>query len=491
MSAKVPTHRFTRSTRKSGLSLKTLFFSFGFLLFIFLFGISSALSLLTTRMHTEAIQIRTRMASVRAAQAIKVHLLEFSRINSILALTNNPKYQALSLKEEVAIHDWLDRAKGIEKTRELQGRINRVEESVFYYLTARKKLAKKGSLKKAIGETTGPLEDALASFDILVADNTHRADQAIVDSERTDQISSRLSKVGVVCAFLFFVTIIVATSKYLYSPLNRIYDAILTFSNGKKNSRAPEEGLKDLKLIAAQFNSLADQTNEFSRKRAQFLAGTAHDIRTPLTALKSSVELLKSHFVKFSEKQRTDCLSLIEKQIVRMESLTSSFLDTVRIESGEFRLNTRKVDVTQLVRDAVELWSSYSNKHKLISKIQQGPIYLECDPVRIDQIMTNLISNAIKYSPKGGIIEVSLQSSGEMTAIAIKDQGLGISHDEIGNIFEAFHRSESAQDLVPGIGIGLWITKRLVEAHHGNIQVESEVGKGATFKIQFPNGTAG
>lgn len=469
-----------------GLSLKTLLYSSASLLLVFFLVISGTLTLLITKTHKEANQIRIDMASVRAAQSIKVHVLEFSRANTLFALTNNSKYQTQSFREEAAIYDWLSKVKAIENASKEQRYVNQVQQKVFYYLTARKALAKERSLKKAIGEATGPLEDALASLDLLIQDSISRANRALAKATKTDRFSDHLAITSAIFAFLILVIIVIGSIRYLYYPITHINNAILNFSEGIKSSRAPEEGLADLRLIAIQFNSLADQTIEFNRKRAEFLAGTAHDLRTPLTALRSAVQLLKTHFVKLTDKQRADSINIIDKQIVRIESMTTTFLDTIRIESGEFCLNLRKVDLTQILRDAIELWRTSTDKHKFISKIPQEPIYLECDPLRMDQIVTNLMSNAIKYSPNGGTIEVELQIFDQMIGIIVKDQGLGIPPDEFGKIFEPFHRAPSVQQLVPGIGIGLWITKRLVEAHHGKIYVESKLGKGSTFKIEIP-----
>ena len=150
------------------MRLKTLIYTSVSILLLLFAVISFTLTEMTTRMHDEANQIRLALASVRTAQSIKVHLLEFARINSLLALTKNPKYRDESSKQEAAIYEWLNRAKKIERSPEEQGHLKNVEQNIFYYLKIRKDLAKKG-LKRAIGESTGPLEKALGSLEYSYA----------------------------------------------------------------------------------------------------------------------------------------------------------------------------------------------------------------------------------------------------------------------------------------------------------------------------------
>ncbi len=478
--------RARRTHLISRIGLRKLVYGSSSLVLLLVAIVSGALLILTTHMHSDALQVRKGMASVRSAEALKVHLLNFSRMNSLLALTGDQKYAVRATEEETTISEWLNRTRSIENTPDEQERVRDAQQKIDRYLTTRKLLAHKRSLEKAVAESSGPLEEALAALDVLVKTNTERSDRAIAISAYTDHLANQIAIWLFIFLFVLIGTIVAASIQYLYRPIIQIHSAILAFSKGEKTSRAPKGGIPELQLITNQFNELAEQTLDFDRKRVHFLMGTAHDLRNPLTALKTAVLLFKSRFNQLTEKQRYDNLGLIERQVIRLENMTSSFLDAIHIESGDFTLNIRRIDLTQVLNDVMQLWSAATDKHKISSTIPHEPLYLDCDPVRIEQIITNLISNAIKYSPEGGMIEVVLVRSGEIAKLSITDHGIGIASNEIQKIFEPFHRTIPAQQLVPGVGIGLWVTKRLVEAHHGSIEVDSSLGKGSTFTIRIP-----
>ena len=337
-----------------------------------------------------------------------------------------------------------------------------------------------------ITESTGPLREALGALDILIQDNATRADNALASSALRERQSDQVAVVGFLMAFIILALVVFTSFGLLYRPLLKIHQAIVKFSDGDSTSRAPLVGLTEISVIASEFNRLADQTVQINRRRLQFLAATAHDLRNPLTALKTAVLLLSQRFDKLGEKQRLDGLRLIERQVVRLESMTTDFLDAIRLDSGEFTLEMRRADLGQVLKDVIELWSTANEKHSLISSFPKDTVYVDCDPMRIGQVFTNLISNALKYSPAGGMVEIGLSWSGDMAQISVRDHGIGIAPEEIGRIFEPFHRTIRAQQMVPGVGIGLWVTKRLVDAHQGRIRVESVVGKGTTFVVEFP-----
>ena len=142
-------------------------------------------------------------------------------------------------------------------------------------------------------------------------------------------------------------------------------------------------------------------------------------------------------------------------------------------------------DARQLVRNVVELFESSSSKHDVSLRIPETALRLRCDPLRIEQVVTNLVSNAIKYSPHGGTIDVSLRTVGQEAVIEVCDHGIGISLVDQRRLFEPFQRLDLSREAIPGVGLGLFIVRRIVEVHGGRIEVESTVDKGSTFRVSL------
>jgi signal transduction histidine kinase len=143
-------------------------------------------------------------------------------------------------------------------------------------------------------------------------------------------------------------------------------------------------------------------------------------------------------------------------------------------------------DLRGVVRDAVALHEGMSPAHELVLHLPEAPVPVRCDATRISQVLNKLLSNAIKYSPEGGQVRVDLTATPEAAWIAVKDQGVGIPATEQESIFEPFRRSAATRDTIPGVGLGLAVSRRIIEAHGGLIEVESTQGAGATFRFCLP-----
>ena len=145
----------------------------------------------------------------------------------------------------------------------------------------------------------------------------------------------------------------------------------------------------------------------------------------------------------------------------------------------------RQSNLRSLVGRVVELFRTVSNAYEIVLVAPEEPVSVDCDPTRIEQVLTNLLSNALKYSPNGGRVTVAIDAGGADVVIAVTDEGMGIAPDEREKIFERFHRAGKSSEEIPGVGLGLSLARKLVEAHGGRIEVESEVGRGSTFRVSL------
>jgi PAS domain S-box-containing protein len=232
--------------------------------------------------------------------------------------------------------------------------------------------------------------------------------------------------------------------------------------------------------------------SESDLQKSNFISMASHELKTPITSIKGYVQLLLNAFDKDKEKQlppllvRSSLIS-VDKQITRLTRLISELLDLTKIETGTLELKKEKFSLNQLAIETVEDILYTNAKHE-INLFHGSQSYVFADKDRIGQVMINLLTNAIKYSPGGNKIDVWIhQTKNEQIAFSVKDYGIGIDEEEQEKIFERFYRAKGKEEQTyPGFGIGLFIAKEFVEKHAGQVLVDSEKGKGSVFTFTLP-----
>lgn len=221
------------------------------------------------------------------------------------------------------------------------------------------------------------------------------------------------------------------------------------------------------------------------QRQLAFVAGVVHDLRTPLSSLKMAAALADKAYVDRSDERFRKAADMTRRQVVQMTRMVGDMLDAARIEAGQLELRLEERDVRELVREVVDVFLP-SGSHTLRLTLPDAPVPARCDPMRVEQVLNNLVSNAIKYSPEGSDVDVVVLEQGEDVVVAVTDRGIGIAPEEVQFLFEPFHRARVARETAPGVGLGLSVAKRIVEAHLGNIEVTSGVGRGTTFRVRLP-----
>jgi two-component system phosphate regulon sensor histidine kinase PhoR len=246
-----------------------------------------------------------------------------------------------------------------------------------------------------------------------------------------------------------------------------------------------DEG-KELGVVAI-FNDITEIKN-IERMKSSFVAMASHELRTPLTAIKGFVStLIQDH--GFSADERQEFYMIIDQECDRLTRLINDLLNTARIESGQsLQPNYSEVNFRALLDKVVMIQKQATHRHTLQLDVQGDLPQIVGDEDKLDQILTNLLNNAIKYSPNGGNITVHAKVDGNEILVGVEDQGMGIPTDHLGKVFERFHRVHNEDNRkIYGTGLGLYLVKHLVESvHMGKIWVESEVGKGSTFWFRIP-----
>jgi len=240
--------------------------------------------------------------------------------------------------------------------------------------------------------------------------------------------------------------------------------------------------------VVSTFNDITELRN-VERMKTEFVSSVSHELRTPLTSIKGFVRTLMDDTEGYYDRSmQQEFYQIIDNECDRLVRLISDLLNVSRIESGRvLELYIKPVNLSELIERRVSSQRSYTTKHEFEVRCDDSFPTIEADEDKVDQILTNLLSNAVKYSPEGGRIEVAAQDNDTYITVSVKDEGIGIPPEHLDRIFARFHRVDNRDTRqAGGTGIGLYLVKHLVEAHHGTIEVKSEVGKGSTFTITLP-----
>jgi signal transduction histidine kinase/CheY-like chemotaxis protein len=229
---------------------------------------------------------------------------------------------------------------------------------------------------------------------------------------------------------------------------------------------------------------------EADRRKNDFLASLAHELRNPLAPIRTGVEIMR---MSATEDRMQTVLPMVERQLEQMTRLLDDLLDVSRISRGKIALHLERIDLRRVLDAAVEASRPMIEQmgHALNVSVPATPVFVDADPVRCAQVFSNLLTNAAKYTPSGGRITLQLDDRSEAVEVSIADNGIGIASENLELIFEMFTQVGSAAHAQGGLGIGLSLAKGLVALHGGTIDVHSEGrGRGSVFRVRLPKRSA-
>jgi signal transduction histidine kinase/ActR/RegA family two-component response regulator len=237
-----------------------------------------------------------------------------------------------------------------------------------------------------------------------------------------------------------------------------------------------------------EMRDLLEQRNDALRKRDEFLAMLAHELRNPLAPLRNAVYIMQQ--LPISDPTLIKTRDLIDRQTSHLKRLVDDLLEVSRLELGKVNLQMTTLDLNNAIASAAEacLPVTTARGHSVEVRLASEPLTILADPVRIEQIVGNLITNAAKFTSEGGIISIEARGEGAAARVTVRDTGIGLRSDMLTRVFDLFTQDKQTLERAGGgLGIGLTIVKRLVELHGGSVSVESEgPGKGSAFTVHFP-----
>ena len=225
---------------------------------------------------------------------------------------------------------------------------------------------------------------------------------------------------------------------------------------------------------------------ELERRKDDFISMASHELKTPVTSIKVFTQILEKYNKEKGDVQDLKYLTRMSDQIDRLTKIINELLDVSRIQSRRLELSKELVSPSQIIEEACENIQATVPSHKILfRKTDVKPVFI--DKYRINQVLVNLLTNAVKYSPSGGEILLKLEENPGEVVVSVKDHGIGISKEYHDRIFERFYRVyDKNEKTFPGLGMGLYISSEIVKKHKGRIWFESEEGKGSTFYFSLP-----
>lgn len=275
-------------------------------------------------------------------------------------------------------------------------------------------------------------------------------------------------------------------ARQISGRLERLSDTATAMARGDLSLRVDVEGEDEVAQLGHRFNAMVAQLEQADRSRRAFVANVSHELRTPVAILRGNLEQLLEHT---DDQQSAERLEAMHRETVMLARLIDDLFTLARIEEAVFEIEPGPVDLDQCIHDAVDgiaplAWAEQRVTVEAIVAPGTPPVLAEL--ARVQQILNNLLYNALRHTPEGGVIVVTSEPAGDIVELAVTDTGWGIPEDELPHVFDRYYQVDQAGRHRDGSGLGLAIVEQLVEAMGGKVSVESVVGQGTSFRITLP-----
>ena len=289
-----------------------------------------------------------------------------------------------------------------------------------------------------------------------------------------------------------FTTLVIIVLAYVFTnhiskPLEELRESALEVGSGKFDKRVTVKGNNEISELGRAFNYMTDRLENIDKQRNEFVSNASHELKTPMTSMKILIESLL-YQEGISEEVYKDFLGDINAEIDRLTLLINDLLLMTKIETERDGVPMQVTSLNLLVAKTVSFLKPIAAKKDIVVQLHlPDEVFIDCEPVRLRQAVNNLVDNAIKYTPSGGKVDVTVSTEGGNAIVTVEDTGEGIGEEDLKHVFERFYRVDKARSReTGGTGLGLHIVQRIALLHNGRIEVKSEKGVGSVFQLIVP-----
>ncbi|MGE5329329.1 MAG: sensor histidine kinase [Deltaproteobacteria bacterium] len=321
--------------------------------------------------------------------------------------------------------------------------------------------------------------------------NRNQISGAILIFSPVNVMEADIKKINLIiwiCALILAIIsagIIYFISRRISRPIVQMTDAAMKLAGGEKVEEIKAKTSDEIEKLADAFNTMNKQLEITENVRREFIANVSHDLRTPLTSINGFVQGMIDGLIK--PENYPKYLAIMKEEINRLIKLTGDILEIAKIQGGAIKLNIVDVKTVDVINEIIRSLEITAHQ-KQVQIVSECPVefYVKADSDRLKQILSNLITNAVKYSGEGSQVRISVKQEDDFIKFAVRDNGQGIPEEDLAHVFDKFYRGDRTRQNDGGTGLGLNIAKSLVELHGGKIWVESKRGEGTSFYLTIP-----
>jgi signal transduction histidine kinase len=335
-------------------------------------------------------------------------------------------------------------------------------------------------------------------FNEFLAAERELADDAAASADRRFDIAVVVGAVGFAVSTVLVVLFGVVLARSVARPVRAVASGSSRVAGGDLTVRLPPKGPAEVRELTRSFNAMTEglqagrseleeqnaKLRESERMKTELINIVSHELRTPLASVLGFTSLLLKR--DFDPPTRRHYLGIVDAQARRLAALLEDFLDVQRMEQTGIELTEQKVDLARLLDEQAQLYAKQSPSHEVRVELPEQPLAVRGDANRLAQVVGNLLSNAIKYSDEGSVVALAAERRGDEVRMTVRDQGRGIPPDQQERIFTKFFRGDAGATGITGTGLGLAVSREIVEAHGGRIGFDSAAGAGSTFWVELP-----
>lgn len=371
------------------------------------------------------------------------------------------------------------------------------EEGQSIYLSLNMSQYKRNTADASLELAEAGSSDSIVSSDVVTSDGLVvgrvrlwvRGSNTFLTKNDADFRTNSYMAIGLAAIIAVLIASIIGylISRGFADPIRRITSTARLIRNGELSARSGLTGQDEIGQLGETFDDMATSLEKDLQLERRLTNDVAHELRTPLMAMLATVEAMQDGVLPRDDER----LGTLASETRRLSRLVSAMLALSRMESGSMKFEPEKTDIVGLVRGIVssqeQLFSDHDLRLRFVVDATKEEIFAEVDRDMLNQAVINFMSNAMRYTPEGGWVVVTVGQQRNDVWISVSDTGIGIAKEDLSRVFSRFWRSSASRERVSGgLGVGMAVTKEIADRHHGYISVESELGKGTTFTLHLP-----